>query len=107
LLAQETWQRIAMRINEVEGKTDYSDIANAFAQFFSIPSLDASQVDRVTDDVSAVQPVSYDVREWLISVEDVDCAVRNGVFSYEFRVLCGVRQEGFFHVFCSTFMLMG
>jgi hypothetical protein len=39
--------------------------------------LDASPVGRVVDDVSAVQSVSYDVREWLISVEYVDCAARN------------------------------
>jgi len=64
-------------IKEVEGKTDNCHIANTFAKFFSIPSLDASQVGRVIDDVSAVQSVSYDVRKWLISVEDVDCAVRN------------------------------
>jgi len=61
-------------INEVDGKTDDCDIANTI---FFIPSLDASQAGRVIDDVSAVQSVSYDVREWLISVEDVDCAVRN------------------------------
>jgi len=30
----------------------------------------------------------------------------NGVLSFEFRVLCGVRQGEFFRLFCLTFMLM-
>jgi len=44
------------------------------------------------------------VRNWY---EKLVSIVRwNGVFSYEFCVMCGVRQGGFFRLFCLTFMLM-
>jgi len=78
----ETWKKKSSEgppvIPHIEGATNDIAIANKFADFFNL-SVSASSISVDNSDVSISVDDVYECRNWLLTVEDVDSAIRNNL----------------------------